>query len=88
MIVASAVEPGWPDAQSTLTWTGLPAEPDGASAIIVIVPAPLTSVWSAQHSAESSMTHRDAALQIKREFEAMPQPAAVRPRLIDLATRP
>jgi UDP:flavonoid glycosyltransferase YjiC (YdhE family) len=31
--------------------------------------------------------HRNAALQIKSEFDAMPQPAAVRPRLLDLATR-
>ena len=29
--------------------------------------------------------HRNAALQIKSEFDAMPQPAAVRPRLLDLA---
>jgi UDP:flavonoid glycosyltransferase YjiC (YdhE family) len=32
--------------------------------------------------------HREAARRIKEEFDAMPQPAAVRPRLVDLATCP
>jgi MGT family glycosyltransferase len=32
--------------------------------------------------------HREAAQRIKEEFDAMPQPAAVRPRLVDLATCP
>lgn len=54
-----------------------------------IAPADLSvdAVRSALRRILDQPTYRDAALRIKGEFDAMPQPADVRPRLVELATR-
>lgn len=61
-----------------------------AGAGIWLAPADVSpdTVRSALRRVLDDPTHREAARQIKREFDAMPQPAAVRPRLVDLAAHP